>query len=100
MAEFAYSAVIGAPLTFDETIESSNKKKWRVSMHEKIDAHRRNKTWKLVPRPYEMPVIDNKWIYRIKTDDAGNSIRFKSRLVVRGFRQLLRGLIIMIRFRQ
>jgi len=86
MAEFACSAIVGAPLTFDEAVESSDKKKWRVSMDEEIDAHHRNKTWKLVPRPVEVPVIDNKWVYRIKTDRAGNAVRFKSRLVVRGFR--------------
>jgi len=59
-------AVVGAPLTFDEAIESNDKKKWRASMDEEIDAHHRNKTWKLVPRPVEVPVIDNKWIYKYK----------------------------------
>jgi len=87
IAEFAYSAVVGSPLTFDEAVESSDRKKWRVSMDEQIDAHHRNKTWKLVSRPIAEPVIDNKWVYRIKTDGAGNAVRFKSRLVVRGFRQ-------------
>jgi len=47
MAEFAYS-IVSVPLTFDEVVESSDKKKWRVSMDEEIDAHHRNKTWKLV----------------------------------------------------
>jgi len=74
IAEFAYSAVIGTPLTFDKAIESSDKKKWQVSMDKEIDAHHRNKTWKLVPRPDEKSVIDNKWIYRIKIDGAGNAI--------------------------
>jgi len=80
-------AVVGSPLTFDEAVESSDEKKWRVSMDEEIDAHNRNKTWKLVPRPVAEPVKDNKWVYRIKTDGAGNAVRVKSRLVVRGFRQ-------------
>jgi len=35
IAEFAYSAVVGSPLTFDEAVESSDRKKWRVSMDEK-----------------------------------------------------------------
>jgi len=48
MAEFAYSAVVDALLTFEEAIKSSNEKKWRASMEKKIDAHRRNKTWKYV----------------------------------------------------
>jgi len=86
IAEFAYSAVIGSPLTFDEAVESSDRKKWRVSMDEEIDVHHRNKTWKLVSRPVAEPVIDNKWVYRIKTDGAGNAVRFKSRLV-KDFRQ-------------
>jgi len=40
MTEFVYLTVVGAPLTFDEAIESSDKKKWRVeSMDKEIDAH-------------------------------------------------------------
>jgi len=56
-------------------------------MHEEIETHYRNKTWKLVPRPVEVPIIDNKWIYRIKADGAGSAVRFKSRLVVRRYYQ-------------
>jgi len=51
MTEFAYPAVVGTPLTFNEAIESRDERKWRVLMNEEIDAHWRNKTWKLVPRP-------------------------------------------------
>jgi len=58
-----------------------------MSMDEEIEVHHRNKTWKLVPRPVAEPVIDNKWVYRMKTDGAENAVRFKSRLVVKGFRQ-------------
>jgi len=36
IAEFAYSAVVGSPLTFDEAVNSSDKKKWRVSMERSI----------------------------------------------------------------
>jgi len=81
IAEFAYSAVVCSPLTFDEAVESSDKKKWRVAMDEEIDAHYRNVTWKLVPRPVAEPVMDNKWVYRIKTD-GGSQKKFSSSYIL------------------
>jgi hypothetical protein len=47
-----------------------------------------NQVWTLVDPPEGCKVIDNKWCYKKKTDMDGNVHTFKSRLVVKGYRQV------------
>jgi hypothetical protein len=61
--------------------------KWVESMNEEITSLTENKTWTLVPRPKNQKILKSKWVYKLKTDLDGNIIRYKSRLVVQGFRQ-------------
>ena len=48
---------------------------------------RANQTWKLVERTKGKNIVDCKWVFAIKADEAGNPIRYKARLVARGFSQ-------------
>ena len=56
-------------------------------MHEELQFVR-NDVWELVPRPENVHVIDTKWIFKNKTDEDGEIIRNKSRLVVEGYTQV------------
>lgn len=44
--------------------------------------------WTLVPRTDGDKVIGCRWVYTLKTDDAGRAVRFKARLVAQGHRQI------------
>ena len=46
------------------------------------------KVWHLVPLPKHKVVIGNRWVYNAKKDDKGKTVRFKSRLVAQGFKQI------------
>ena len=46
-----------------------------------------NQTWTLVERPKGKNIVDCKWVFAIKADETGNPIRYKARLVARGFSQ-------------
>ena len=47
-----------------------------------------NDVWTLVPRPEGEHTIGTKWIFCNKTDDEGNVIRNKARLVAQGYSQM------------
>ena len=47
-----------------------------------------NKMWTLVDLPNDRQAIENKWIFKKKTDADGNGTVYKARLAVKGFRQV------------
>ena len=47
-----------------------------------------NKVWTLVDLPDDRQAIENKWIFKKKTDADGNVTVYKARLVAKGFRQV------------
>ena len=57
-------------------------------MKEEISQIEKNKTWELVPRPLDKNVIEAKWVFRNKMDEAGKVTRNKARLVCKGYAQV------------
>lgn len=55
-------------------------------MVEEIESLMKNRTWILVDRPAAQRPVSCKWVYKKKVE-AENKIRFKARLVARGFTQ-------------
>ena len=49
-----------------------------------------NDVWTLVPRPKGEHIIGTKWIFRNKTDEEGDVIRNRARLVAQGYSQMER----------
>ena len=47
-----------------------------------------NDVWELVPRPKDTHVIGTKWIFKYKTDEDGEVVRNKSKLVAQGYTQV------------
>ena len=48
----------------------------------------KNKVWTLIDLPDDRRVIENKWIFKKKTDANGNITISKARLVAQGYRQV------------
>lgn len=44
-------------------------------------------TWTPVQRPCSIKVVDTRWVYKIKWSNDKREVKFKSRLVARGFSQ-------------
>lgn len=59
-------------------------------MEEEINMINKNNTWPLVPRSENGHVIGVKWVYRIKFNSDASIFKFKARLMVKGYAQLLR----------
>ena len=56
-------------------------------MQEELNQFEKNNVWKLVPPPEDKNIIETKWVFRNKMDEAGVVVRNKARLVAKGYSQ-------------
>ncbi|KAK1564465.1 hypothetical protein Q3G72_003838 [Acer saccharum] len=68
--------------------EALNDEFWVLAMQEELNQFKRNEVWTLVPKPKTTNVIGTKWIFRNKSDEDGNIVRNKARLVAQGYSQI------------
>ena len=66
----------------EEVFQDEN---WVNSMHQELYQFVRNDVWELVPRPKDAHEIGTDWIFKNKTDEDGEVVRNKSRLVAQGY---------------
>ena len=76
------------PTNYEEATMSLDSDKWLEAMKSEIGSMYENKVWTLVDLPNYRQAIENKWIFKKKTDADGNVIVYKYRLVTKGFRQV------------
>jgi hypothetical protein len=60
---------------------------WREAMTEEMNSITDNATWELAELPPGHRAIGLKWVYRVKRDEHSNIIRYKVRLVAKGYVQ-------------
>nr|KYP53714.1 Copia protein [Cajanus cajan] len=61
--------------------------KWRNAMDVEIEAFEKNGTWELIDRPKGVKIVGEKWVYKTKLNEKGEVVKFKIRLVVKGYAQ-------------
>ena len=76
------------PLNYEDAMMSPNSAKWFKAMKSEMGSMYENKVWTLVDLPDDRQAIENKWIFKKKTDADGNVTVYKARLVAKGFRQV------------
>jgi len=81
------------PIGFEEVVKDE---KWRNAMDEEIKAIEKNNTWELTTIPKEQKPIGVKWVFKTKKNAKGEIGRYKVRLVVKGYSQILG--MIMVKF--
>jgi hypothetical protein len=81
----------GEPSNYEEAMAGLDSEKWLEAMKSKIGSMYENKVWTLVDLPDERRAIENKWIFKKKTDADGNIIVYKAQLVAKGYQQSSRG---------
>ena len=70
------------PTTYHEAMMSSDSEKWVEAMKSELQPMYDNQVWNFVDPPEGAKVIGCKWVHKIKHD-----MTFKSRLIVKGFKQ-------------
>ncbi|KAK1696352.1 hypothetical protein QYE76_013049 [Lolium multiflorum] len=76
------------PATYEEAMMSPDSNKWQEAMKSEMGSMYDNKVWTLVDLPDSRKAVENKWIFKRKTDADGNITVYKARLVAKGFRQI------------
>jgi Reverse transcriptase (RNA-dependent DNA polymerase) len=70
------------PSCYSQAIKHSH---WRETMAQELDALAKNKLWELTDPPPNSHIIGCKWIFKVKKKADGTVLRYKARLVVKGY---------------
>ena len=76
------------PANYEEAMVGPDSNKWLEAMKSEIGSMYENKVWTLEVLPEGRKAIQNKWIFKRKTDADGNVTVYKARLVAKGFSQV------------
>ena len=76
------------PTNYEEAIMSPDSAKWLEAMKYEMGSMYENKVWTLVDFPDDSRPIENKWIFKRKTDIDSSVIIYKARLVAKGFQEI------------
>lgn len=77
----------GAGLTLHDALNGPEKKQWMLAMQEELQCFKENDAWELCNIPQDGRVVQCKWVLR-KKYDSDNKVRFRARLVAKGFSQI------------
>jgi hypothetical protein len=67
----------GEHTNYEEAMTSPDSVKWLQAMKSEIGSMYENKVWTLVHLPDDRQAIENKWIFKKKTNDDGNITVYK-----------------------
>ncbi|KAG1669146.1 hypothetical protein FOA52_002657 [Chlamydomonas sp. UWO 241] len=95
----AHSAVmteppgLSEPTTFKEASRRTSaanpySSQWKQASDEEISSLMENGTWELCQLPNGFSVLPVRWVYKFKRDATGQVVRFKARVVAKGFKQV------------
>jgi transposase InsO family protein len=76
------------PLTYAEAMASPDSAEWLGAMQSEMQSMYDNQVWNLVDPPVGIKPIENKWVFKRKSDMDGNLTTYKARLVAKGFKQI------------
>ena len=83
--QFAYD--MDTPMSERQARTSTHAAQWIQGMLEEMQSLGDNETFELIEKPPGIMVLGHKWVYKIKTNEAGEITRFKCRYTALGNRQ-------------
>jgi len=88
-SNFALSITDDDPRTVKEAVDLEDGKLWKEAMVDEMESLHKNEAWDLVELPAGRKPIGSKWVFKKKTNAEGKVERYKSRLVEKGYSQVL-----------
>lgn len=82
---------IPTPQNYNEAIHSDFAEYWNEAILTELRNLEAHSTWEIIPRstlPPGTKLVDSKWAFRVKRNQAGEVDRMKARLCARGFREI------------
>ena len=73
------------PTNYEEAMMSPDSTKWLEAMKSEMRSMYENKVWTLMDLPDDRQAIENKWIFKRKTDADSSVTIYKARLVEKRF---------------
>ena len=79
------------PVSYKVAMQTKEINEWQEAINDELNSLNKMKVWYIVDRPMmssdgnKPNIIDSKWVFKRKIEKDGN-IKFKSRLVIRGFK--------------
>lgn len=73
-------------ISLQEALEGPEKAQWLAAVQDELQSFEKNSAWELVDAPKDGTIVQCKWVLR-KKYDSENNIRYRARLVAKGFTQ-------------
>ena len=73
------------PANYEEAMMSPDSTKWLDALKSEIGSMYENKVWTLVQLPDDRQAIENKWIFKRKTDADSSVTIYKARIIEKQF---------------
>ena len=73
------------PTNYEEAVMSPDSTKWLQAMKSEMGSMYENKVWTLVDLLDDWEAIENKWIFKRKTDADSSVTNYKARIVAKRF---------------
>lgn len=78
----------GIPTTYEEAKTNYQWKEWEAAMKEEYQSLLENSTWTIEQLPEGKKPIKCRWVFAVKRDTNGDIIRYKARVVAKGYSQV------------
>ena len=73
------------PTNYEEAMMSPDSAKWLKAMKSEMGSMCENKVWTLIDLPDDRQAIENKWIFKRKTDADSSVTIYKAKIVAKRF---------------
>ena len=82
LSEYCYLMIISYPNSY---YHAQKDLIWKSTMDEEMNSVQKNTTWELVSLPPGRKLVQCKWVFRNNVVDDGSNLKYKARLVEKGF---------------